>query len=59
MDGDDADDDSEAYKDDGDKWGGVSGSKCFGLLNSLSDLLMLPKDMLLDRSIKKEVFYFD
>ncbi|KAK9113484.1 hypothetical protein Syun_020281 [Stephania yunnanensis] len=29
--------------------------KSFRLLNSLSDLMMLPKDMLLDRSIRKEV----
>ncbi|XP_052196971.1 uncharacterized protein LOC127804203 isoform X2 [Diospyros lotus] len=30
-------------------------SKCFHLLNALSDLMMLPKDMLLSRSIRKEV----
>eukprot|EP00268_Persea_americana_P042813 TRINITY_DN4288_c0_g1_i1.p1 TRINITY_DN4288_c0_g1~~TRINITY_DN4288_c0_g1_i1.p1 ORF type:complete len:822 (+),score=204.43 TRINITY_DN4288_c0_g1_i1:453-2918(+) len=30
-------------------------SKSFTLLNVLSDLLMLPKDMLIDRSIRKEV----
>ncbi|XP_077214759.1 uncharacterized protein LOC143849578 [Tasmannia lanceolata] len=30
-------------------------SKSFRLLNALSDLLMLPKDMLFDRSIRKEV----
>lgn len=29
----------------------------FPLLNSLSDLLMLPKDMLTDRSIREEVFF--
>ncbi|KAL5991087.1 hypothetical protein ACLOJK_011993 [Asimina triloba] len=29
--------------------------KAFYLLNALSDLLMLPKDMLLDKSIRKEV----
>lgn len=29
----------------------------FPLLNSLSDLLMLPKDMLTDRSIRKEVCF--
>ncbi|KAF5187656.1 Nucleolar protein gar2-like protein [Thalictrum thalictroides] len=29
--------------------------KSFPLLNALSDLLMLPKDMLMDRSIRKEV----
>ncbi|CAK7342454.1 unnamed protein product [Dovyalis caffra] len=30
-------------------------TKSFVLLNDLSDLLMLPKDMLMDRSIRKEV----
>lgn len=30
-------------------------SNCFILLNQLSDLLMLPKDMLLERTIRKEV----
>ncbi|KAG0463614.1 hypothetical protein HPP92_019683 [Vanilla planifolia] len=30
-------------------------SHCFLLLNELSNLLMLPKDMLLDRTIRKEV----
>ncbi|CAL1353359.1 unnamed protein product [Linum trigynum] len=29
--------------------------KCFNLLNDLSDLLMLPKDLLIDRSVRKEV----
>lgn len=29
--------------------------KSFHLLNALSDLLMLPKDMLLEKSIRKEV----
>lgn len=29
--------------------------KSFHLLNDLSDLLMLPKDMLMDRAIRKEV----
>lgn len=29
--------------------------KTFKLLNELSDLLMLPKDLLLERSIRKEV----
>ncbi|KAG0467364.1 hypothetical protein HPP92_018944 [Vanilla planifolia] len=31
------------------------GFRCFCLLNELSDLLMLPKDMLLDKTIRKEV----
>lgn len=30
-------------------------TKCFCLINELSELLMLPKDMLTDRSIRKEV----
>lgn len=29
--------------------------KPFHLLNALSDLLMLPKEMLLERSVRKEV----
>lgn len=35
--------------------GGDAESKPFPLLNELSDLLMLPKDMLLERTIRKEV----
>lgn len=35
--------------------GGNSDPKSFILLNELSDLLMLPKDMLMDGSIRKEV----
>ena len=31
--------------------------KSFLLLNDLSDLLMLPKDMLMDRSIRLEVYF--
>lgn len=31
--------------------------KSFGLLNELSDLLMLPKDMLMDLSIREEVLF--
>ncbi|KAJ4970482.1 hypothetical protein NE237_003581 [Protea cynaroides] len=34
---------------------GDSDPKSFRLLNELSDLLMLPKDMLMERSIRKEV----
>ncbi|PIN09677.1 hypothetical protein CDL12_17747 [Handroanthus impetiginosus] len=30
-------------------------SKCFHLLSALSDLMMLPKDMLLSRTVRKEV----
>lgn len=32
-----------------------SDRKAFALLNELSDLLMLPKDMLMERSIREEV----
>lgn len=35
--------------------GGDTELKCFNLLNTLSDLLMLPKDMLMDRSVRTEV----
>lgn len=42
------DDDAEKEQQD-------SEPKLFRLLNELSDLLMLPKDMLMDRSIRKEV----
>ena len=31
--------------------------KSFHLLNALSDLMMLPKDMLLSRPIREEVWY--
>ncbi|KAL5984221.1 hypothetical protein ACLOJK_018325 [Asimina triloba] len=41
--------------EDDDRSSGDAESKNFPLLNTLSDLLMLPKDMLLDRSIRKEV----
>ncbi|XP_020582309.1 uncharacterized protein LOC110025949 [Phalaenopsis equestris] len=37
-----------AYKND-------TGFKCFRLLNELSDLLMLPKEMILEKSIRNEV----
>lgn len=35
--------------------GGDAELKCFHLLNALSDLLMLPKDMLMDRAVRTEV----
>lgn len=41
--------------DDNDNKDYDTSSKCFHLLNALSDLMMLPKDMLLSRSIRKEV----
>lgn len=34
---------------------GIDKPKSFPLLNALSDLLMLPKDMLMDRTIRMEV----
>ncbi|KAM0046564.1 putative nucleoporin [Helianthus debilis subsp. tardiflorus] len=37
------------------KDGKSSELKCFHLLNALSDLLMLPKDMLIDKSVRTEV----
>lgn len=40
--------------DDGSK-GPDAEPKSFCMLNALSDLLMLPKDMLIDSSIRKEV----
>jgi len=53
------DDDSLEDRDDADldsNDGSQSTSfKSFHLLNALSDLLMLPKDMLLSESVRKEV----
>ena len=40
---------------DDDTLGGNAEQKHFHLLNDLSDLLMLPKDMLMDRSVRTEV----
>ena len=48
------DDDSHDDKDDNDRRHDSS-FKPFHLLYSLSDLLMLPKDMLLSESVRKEV----
>ncbi|CAO2192011.1 unnamed protein product [Urochloa humidicola] len=48
------DDDSDIGNNDDERRGAVQ-SKSFQLLNELSDLLMLPKDMLLEKSIRKEV----
>lgn len=48
---DDQDDDADAD----DRKEEIAESKSFHLLNQLSDLLMLPKDMLLDRAVRKEV----
>ncbi|KAG8475509.1 hypothetical protein CXB51_032267 [Gossypium anomalum] len=53
-------DDNDGLEDsnevDDDKKGGFEASfKAFGLLNALSDLMMLPSDMLVNRSLRKEV----
>lgn len=53
MDADDSLKDQTNNEDDDRKT--EAESKSFYLLNALSDLLMLPKDMLMDRSIRKEV----
>ncbi|KAI0519563.1 hypothetical protein KFK09_007014 [Dendrobium nobile] len=55
MDVDNSVDDEGIDNKDDDRTTKDTNSKCFGLLNQLSDLLMLPKDMLLERNIRKEV----
>ncbi|KAM0822062.1 hypothetical protein ACQ4PT_071751 [Festuca glaucescens] len=55
MDGDDSEKDGQDAGRDGDERNGKGGLNSFKLLNELSDLLMLPKDMLLENSIRKEV----
>ncbi|AQK41448.1 hypothetical protein ZEAMMB73_Zm00001d024535 [Zea mays] len=47
-------DDSEDIGDVEDERRAAAETKSFQLLNELSDLLMLPKDMLLEKSIRKE-----
>ncbi|KAJ0041961.1 hypothetical protein Pint_17979 [Pistacia integerrima] len=54
MDSDGSLKDQHSSEDD-DRHDGVSEPKSFVLLNDLSDLLMLPKDMLIDQSIRQEV----
>ncbi|KAJ7974778.1 EEIG1/EHBP1 N-terminal domain containing protein [Quillaja saponaria] len=54
MDTDDSLDDIDDYSNNDDERQ-LTSFKSFHLLNALSDLLMLPKDMLLNRSIRKEV----
>lgn len=58
MFGIDAEDCSEEYPENGEndeRQGGAGKQKSFALLNDLSDLLMLPKDMLMDRQVSQEV----
>ncbi|KAL8167203.1 hypothetical protein V2J09_008702 [Rumex salicifolius] len=55
MDDDDPDEDSYSSDADDEKRKRDSSFKSFHLLKSLSDLMMLPKDMLLSSSVRKEV----
>lgn len=56
MFGMDAEDCVHEDEDDDDERRGREGEpKSFSLLNDLSDLLMLPKDMLMDRHVREEV----
>ncbi|VAI33803.1 unnamed protein product [Triticum turgidum subsp. durum] len=55
MDGDDSHKDGQGAGGNGDVRRDGAESNSFKLLNELSDLLMLPKDMLLEKSIRKEV----
>ncbi|MBA0689096.1 hypothetical protein Goari_006840, partial [Gossypium aridum] len=53
---DDNDGPEDSNEVDDDKKAGFEASfKAFGLLNALSDLMMLPSDMLVNRSLRKEV----
>ncbi|KAL2464692.1 nucleolar protein gar2-related [Forsythia ovata] len=54
MDADSSMQDGKNSSEDADRRGSDE-PKCFPLLNALSDLLMLPKDMLMDRTIRMEV----
>lgn len=49
--------DQEEKGENDEKQGGAGEPKSFVLLNDLSDLLMLPKDMLIDRKIRQEVSF--
>lgn len=55
IDADDSEEDGLDIGNDDNERRGAAESKSFKLLNELSDLLMLPKDMLLEKSIRKEV----
>ncbi|XP_010250787.1 PREDICTED: uncharacterized protein LOC104592935 [Nelumbo nucifera] len=54
MDDDDSPEDENGFHDE-DRQEYDTSFKSFHLLNALSDLMMLPKDMLLNRDIRKEV----
>lgn len=53
MDDDDVSDEENGHDNDDERRD--TSFKSFHLLNALSDLLMLPKDLLLSRSVRKEV----
>ncbi|XP_042944288.1 uncharacterized protein LOC122278217 isoform X1 [Carya illinoinensis] len=55
MDSDDSLKENQHGSEDDDMQGGAGEPKSFLLLNELSDLLMLPKDMLMDRPVREEV----
>lgn len=55
MDAEDFMKDDESPNQDDKIREGDAGSKSFPLLNELSDLLMLPKDMLIEKDIRKEI----
>ena len=55
MDAAESENDGQDAEDNGDDRIDSAESNCFKLLNELSDLLMLPKDMLIEKSVRKEV----
>ncbi|CAD6224432.1 unnamed protein product [Miscanthus lutarioriparius] len=55
MDAAESEKDGQDVEINGDDRRDAAESTCFKLLNELSDLLMLPKDMLLEKTIRKEV----
>lgn len=55
IDTDDSEDEDVDIGNGHDERRGAAKAKSFQLLNELSDLLMLPKDMLLEKSIRKEI----
>ena len=55
IDDDDLVEDNLETPDDDDRISNDTSSKCFHLLNALSDLMMLPKDLLLSQTVRKEV----
>ncbi|XP_062194009.1 uncharacterized protein LOC133897332 [Phragmites australis] len=55
MDAAESENDGQDAEDNGDDRIDSAESNCFKLLNELSDLLMLPKDMLIEKFVRKEV----